>query len=252
MFEAAAPGGGRLTITQEQLAQQIVAGAELWDAGLAGRATIEILIRAPAGDEAGGVGRDLASTRPTIYASTGAEIVDGYTVVHPGPLVELLTGVDPNGPAADIEIVIDPARMAAAVYGAGGIMRGAPPGPNTIDVGLWAHEIGHGLGILGFRDHAGALGGGQAAGAVPAISRFDQYVAIDDSGHLVFVGPHAMAAYGDGEPEPVPLGPDPYHVDVPGDLMVRGIKLADQLAGIYHPPSDVDFAILQDLGYPLE
>ena len=104
---------------------------------------------------------------------------DGPNAVYePGTDAELLTGADPNGAAPDMYIALDTSFLAD---------------PSGI-TDLLTHEIGHGLGIVSYRDPAdGSLSGYETT--------WDRLVKVAADGTAAFTGANAEAVYGG----PVPV-----------------------------------------------
>jgi hypothetical protein len=108
------------------------------------------------------------------------------------------------------------------------------------------HEIGHGLGFNGWRDWT--------TGALPAdyMSTYDQWVFLED-GIPYFGGPSASAVY--GGPVPLTAGNLMHYGNqfpLPGWDLVENIGLMNGVqnrSGFRREISELDLAILQDLGY---
>lgn len=166
----------------------------------------------------------------------------------PVTLTEVRTGVDQNGAAADIVITIDPDRLNQA-FGSYWF----DPNPFDADhevpadladgLGIMMHEIGHGLGIDGFRDsRTGAFAN--------VVSPFDTFVVFVD-GNPFFDGPNAVSLYGGL----VPLTPGNLHhygtISSGGGLLDGIMNGVATPAGTERQLSELDFAILEDLGYQI-
>jgi hypothetical protein len=174
----------------------------------------------------------------------------GMNLFAQGAAHELLTGIDPNGGDADIEIML----------GTGGYLQHElwfDPTPllRSAEVPLWQtdaysvlqHEFAHALGFNGWLD--------SATGSAPgdSLSTFDALVGAHPQGAeagLYFLGASAMAAYGG----PVPLTDGNYtHLGnwAPGagqsllpDLM-NGLVF---YRGTRYTVSALDLAVMHDLG----
>jgi hypothetical protein len=179
-----------------------------------------------------------------------SRLVEGRTVNlwEPGALTEIRSGVDRNGTAPDIIINVDPDRINEA-FGSYWF----DPNPFDADhrvpanlsdgVNLIEHEIGHGLGFQGWRDwRTGAFSG--------VVSPYDTFV-IFVGGNPFFNGPKAVAAYGGL----VPLTPGNlmhYGATAEGPGLTGGIMNGVQTpVGRERRLSQLDFAILEDLGYTI-
>jgi hypothetical protein len=191
---------------------------------------------------------------PTTVRATGHSVVSHfyrfngqYNVAEEGAVYELRTGIDPNGPQADIEISFQDDYLVNEMwFDPDPVVRTAPVPSNRIDAyGVCLHEIGHAIGFNGFRD---------GFGNVPAdyISRWDEYV-VSDGQNLYFTGPAAERVYGGDVPVtwglPNHLGNNPPR---PGSDLIP-----DLMNGVvaYHARryfiSDLDLAIVKDVGVPV-
>ena len=137
------------------------------------------------------------------------------------PMIEIRTGSDPNGQSPDINVTVSSAYIDSLFYDPSG--QQAVPSSQLDALSVFTHEVGHGLGILYLGDSTYAAN--VRAGSTPT-----------------FVGGNAVRANGG----PVPLDAGEGHVTVAGDLMTPTIS-----AGTRRPISDLDLAILQDIGAPI-
>ena len=104
---------------------------------------------------------------------------------------EIVTGIDATPGAADIVINIDPDYINQWLYFDFAPSPTSPVPGNKVDaIEFFQHELGHALGISGYRDGAGAI---FAPGF--AVSTFDAYMTFV-GGVPYFNGPNAMALYG--------------------------------------------------------
>jgi len=222
------------------ISSNTLAAANLWAAKLTGQSEIEISV----------VIRPLARSELAFGGSgPGGSAVVGtigsYSLYQFGAAYELQTGIDPNGAAPDIVITVNgtPSSFGRLWFDPTPQSDdGDIPASSSDAVSVFVHEIGHGLGFNGWRDHtSGALSGG-------FMSTFDRYVEMR-VGQPYFIGPNAMQAYGG----PVPL--------TRGNLMHLGNRtgpgeelVTDVMSGVGLPSgrrlpiSALDLAILQDTG----
>ena len=186
-----------------------------------------------------------ASASPGDYTYLG--IIDDRNVWEPAFVNELTTGVDrePSEPDAEInigfdyfnEMYLDPDPFA----------RSEPVPEDQVDaVSTLIHELGHVLGIFGWRDWST----GEFSG--PDASVFDTLVQ-SRRNLFYFRGAAATAEYGG----PVPLTRDNlYHLgnDLPpgDDLLDDVMNGVVNYYGTRDYVSDLDVAILSDLGVRLE
>lgn len=194
----------------------------------------------------------------TSAATVPVDVQNGVTVGQVGAAYEIRTGIDPNGPAPDILVFLNPAYVADQLwFDPDPAARTAPvPFDKTDAYSVMIHELGHAFGFTGFLD---TLTGN------PALAGFESsYDALMAPGttNPAFIGAGAEAVYGG----PVPLtffsAADPrsseniYHLgnvppgagqDLAGDLM-NGIAFVN---GSRYAISLLDVAILADTGIPL-
>jgi hypothetical protein len=159
----------------------------------------------------------------------------------------LRTGVDPNGDAPDIEIVLNPDYLASLWFDPNPYARVESVPFDQIDaVSVFLHEFGHAFGFNGWRD------GFDGSLSFDFMSTFDQHTAFDGA-NLWFTGEQASNLY--GGPVPVTLGnyghvgnlsPEPGE-DLLPDLM-NGIVL---FYGGRYEITDLDLAMLADINVPL-
>ncbi|MFZ5617163.1 MAG: calcium-binding protein [Pseudomonadota bacterium] len=155
----------------------------------------------------------------------------GVDYYEPVAVKELKTGVDANGAAADFTVIIDTLTLSAGEFTFSSLINGISPGGGG-GLDLWTvivHEIGHGLGFETL------IGSGSANRTT-----FDQFVTSVTSG-FVFDG---------SNPDFGPIGLDD------DDIRHIGPSFRSVLGSNLNPGealylSDVDLAILTDLGVPL-
>jgi hypothetical protein len=182
---------------------------------------------------------------PTTRANGGAAttVYDGTdgarTVYESGTAYELQTGVDPNGSSPDLIINVDPTYLTTLWLDP----NSSPPSTETDGLSVLLHEIGHGLGITGYRD--------LSSGSLPAYeSPWDRLVTVS-ANSASFTGHYADAIYG-GAVSVTTLqnGEQYYHLgnnlsERDGQDLMNGIVFYN---GTRYSISDLDLAIFKDLG----
>jgi hypothetical protein len=220
------------------LASNIGSALGLWTRHLAGGAALEI---------------EVVLTDTTLRAA-GHSISSGF-VRNEGPLqvyeqgvaYEIRTGIDPNGPAADLRILVNqdyllqelwidprPARRSAPV-----------PADRTDAVSLFAHEIGHAIAFNGWWLEP------EGRGPLDYGSPWD-LLSYGDGASSYFRGARAMSLY--GGPVPLTVG-SPWHV---GNAQGAGSDLLDDLMngvaferGTRYDVSALNLHMLADMGVTL-
>jgi hypothetical protein len=175
------------------------------------------------------------------------------------PALEVATGIDPNGPAADATFLANPAHIAGELwFDPDPFSRTAAVAPDRVDaVTTMLHELVH---LFGFASTRSGAASGELLPAFGA-NIFDTLIQPSGS-DFFFVGELAQAAY--GAPVPVTFAPENApnvsqnfsHLGnfPPGP----GFDLVDDLMnGLFFRPgfryeiSALDLAILGDTGVPL-
>ena len=217
------------------LQKDLVAAFDAWSAYLAPSAgTIDIELRlVNSGVDRGDGGAGTAIP----IGSAG-----GYTIADSGAAYELRTGMDPNGATPDIVINLN-TSFAAQWYWPNPLDGSAVPANKSDLVSVFAHEIGHGLGINGYRDWSTYTLSGSYE------TPFDTEVKVT-GGAPYFTGANASALYGGA----VPLtAGDLYHL---GNSGGAGGQLGSDLMNGWvmpfgtTPVSSLDAAVLSDVGVP--
>ncbi|GJE41419.1 DUF4214 domain-containing protein [Methylobacterium soli] len=190
----------------------------------------------------------LAQAAPGTQVQTGTD--GGRVVFQSGAITELLTGADANGIAPDVSITVNSQALTSGQL----YLRADPsvssfiPSRSYDAITVLTHELGHAFGVVGYRNTS------TGARADSAESVWDKLVVVEPDGTAVFTGAHAVAAYG----APVPVttiqnGSQYYHLgSVSGDAasaaLMTGLGLP---AGTIRGVSDLDLAVLKDLGAPV-
>lgn len=174
----------------------------------------------------------LATGGSTVIVRRSASPQD---VWEQGALYEFKTGRDPNGAAPDALVRFNVDQLASVWVGPAD---GTPAPAGRIDlVAVFTHELGHVLGINGFRDRTTYALTGRA-------TPWDLQVSVQD-GLPYWVGPSAMAVYG----RPIPLQPgNANHVGAIGSDLFRDVMFPTATSRTISTPSRLDVAIMSDLG----
>jgi hypothetical protein len=197
---------------------------------------------------------DIPTANGKSAESVLSETIGGMRLYQQGAAYEILTGEDPNGADPDVEIAfgIDPLSGVDGHYywsDPDPVTRTATVPNDAVDtVSTCLHELGHALGFNGWRDWS--------TGELPSpgtyCSYYD-YMSSTDGSDFFFDGTFAMAEYGSHVPETYGnlahignLSPHPGQ-DLDLDLM-RGTRT---LLAHRYSISDVDLAILTDVGLPI-
>jgi hypothetical protein len=169
------------------------------------------------------------------------------TVYEPGTIYEMVTGTDPNGASPDVIINIDPTHLQNTLWLDPNPTNPSPIPSNRVDaVSVLRHELGHGFGIVGWRD--------LNTGSLPATyeSSWDKLVQLHADGSAWFTGIQAEAVYGG----PVPVttltnGEQYFHLgngtEADSSDLMNGVTFR---FGTSYQISALDLAILKDLGMP--
>jgi Domain of unknown function (DUF4214) len=173
--------------------------------------------------------------------------LNGKQLLELSSVYELTTGQHAPGAASDITINVDPAFLST-------LFLNPNPGDNAISptkvdaVAVFRHELAHGFGMQGYY-----AGDGSLLDNGTFETAFDAYIQIGPDGLASFTGPAAEAVYGG----PVPLTTDTttenyYHFansisDPLGQDLMNGQAFN---RGTLYPISDMDLAVLQDIGVP--
>lgn len=193
----------------------------------------------------GTTGGDRASGRSPQAVHVGSH-TDGRHLAEPGALAELRTGVDPNGPTADVELTLAPDYLRKILWlDPDPFTRAASMPADRFDaVSLFLHELGHAFGLNGW--------GHESTGFVAGdwVSTYDALVRSHD-GKPVFVGTNAVAFYGSALPLSTGKHANYHHY---GEDASDGLELGLMQGSTYAPHGfrwfldGIDLAIFRDLG----
>jgi len=214
-----------------------------WFSHILGQGTVDIQVVIAQ------VPSDTASGGPIEIRYGGQATLGDRTVsvIEPSIPNELATGIDAQPATPEIQVTLDPDRLNSAF---GGYWFDTNPYdadhqvPGTLVDGLriMEHELGHGLGMVGYRSlDTGALGN--------LASPFDTMIAFLD-GQPYFTGAKAEAVYGG----PVPLTPHNFYhygTSYDGGLLSGVLNGAVSPIGTATQLNALDLAIMGDLGYQM-
>lgn len=220
------------------LLKDTAAAAASWSNTIYGRGTIDIQVTV-----AGTTSIGTANGGPATSVYVGK---DGSTAIYRGGAEsELLTGKDPNGASPDILITIDPDFIKTYLY-----LDPDPAHPSAIPanrsdgIGVLVHEIGHGLGISGFRN--------ADTGALPSYeSPWDRLVQLNADGSANFTGANAVSVFGGRVNVTTEHNAEQYfHLgSSASDAIASDVMAGYGLSpGHLHRVSNVDLGVMKDLG----
>ncbi|MEZ5302103.1 MAG: hypothetical protein R3F11_15890 [Verrucomicrobiales bacterium] len=225
----------------QELIVQFEAAGTLWARYLKGRGTIQ--------------GRIIVTQATEWAAAASADSVfvendDGIAIYEQGAAYEIRTGMDPNGPAPDVEMVINPRLINELLwFDPMPESRALPVPADKVDaLSVFLHELGHALAYNGWRQAPTGVSPG------PYQSTFDRHIVFEED-HPYFEGDDAEDVYGD----PVPLTADDLHhlgnppaAGLPGaDLAAALMNGVTYLRGHRYYIGALDLAILKDCGLPV-
>lgn len=226
------------------LSANVGAAMEIWGRYLSGYggANIEIVV-------------NVAETTPGAAATGGPGWVaykgqyGTASLFETGAARELRTGFDQNGSSADITINVPPSFLTQSTW--------LDPTPldfsDTVPyysydgLSIFLHEIGHGLGMVGWYDVT------TNTPSSTYLSTYDQNV-VQGAGRLWFTGENTQRTYGGG----VPLTSQStisnvYHygdaqLDMGNTTLLNGLMNRAVMNGTRYQVGQVDLAILRDTG----
>lgn len=220
------------------LLKDIDAAAASWSSNIYGRGTIDIQVTVSSTTN---IGTANGGPATSIYIGK-----DGTTSIYRGGAEsELLTGVDPNGSNPDILIAIDPTFITKSLYLDPDPAHPSPIPSNRADgIGVLVHEIGHGLGIVGFRNaQTGALPGYE--------SPWDKLVQLNADGSANFTGANAVSVFGGRVNVTTEHNAEQYYHlgSSASDTIASDVMAGYSFSlGQTHRVSNVDLGIMKDLG----
>ena len=222
------------------LTTNLKAALDAWGVYLSGSGVIDIKLGITTTAAAG----ELGEGGSEVAVSVGAD--GARTVYESGAANELVSGADANGATDDGSIDLSSTALSQIYFSAAPATDTAQRGKYD-GLSILEHEVGHILGIDGFRDDFGAL-------PSDSESTWDQLVVVTGR-TATFTGAHATAVYG----APVPVtttynsGEAYYHFanstrdQASSDLMTgTGLPTASIRA-----ISPLDVATMADIGTPL-
>lgn len=230
---------GVFQLIEQQIADHVEAAGRAWGEHFRGIATIEVQVRR--NDSLARAGGTWA--RSSFVRQNGA-----FSVWESGAASEVRSGVDVNGSSPDLlidfnfdylfsELWLDPDPFTRDA---------ATPVGKTDAMSVFMHEIGHGLGMNGWRDWTTLELSGTSMSVmdtlIAPIFGVPHFFGASASAHLG--GPVPLTAgnvYHVGNRAPLPGAP------LVGDLM-NGVVF---LRGVKYDVSDLDLLIMQDLGYAI-
>ena len=229
---------GVITPTQgAEILQDATAAAADWGRFIAGQRPLRISI------DVAGVGSGyLALTSASYDVPIGT--LDRKTLVEPASGYALTTGQVPPNTISDITITLGSGYLGALYFNPDPNVPSAVPANEYDLVTVLRHEMGHGLGMVGY------LGSPNPTQE----TLYDHYVQQNPDGTAFFTGPTAELVYGG----PVPLttvkaSERLYHLgNTPSDPASQ-----DLMGGLGLPPgqaipiSPLDLAIMKDIGAPV-
>lgn len=167
------------------LSSNVAAAMEIWSRYLTGHGGASIDIAVNIADTSTG----RASGGPSWTAYRGQS--GTASVYEAGPAHELRTGTDRNGSGADITITVSPSYLTQTLwFDTTPLDMGDAVPANRIDaMSVFLHEIGHGLGMVGWYDTVANRP------STSTLSTYDQNV-VGSGGRLWFVGENAQRANG--------------------------------------------------------
>jgi hypothetical protein len=226
-FDPASPDLAGLTASEQQAVLDTAnAAANIWSWYLtSANITLDLQITV---DNSQFSDPTLAQGGPEDFYSTGRTF-GGQQVYDAVTGIKLRTGQDVNGSQADLKIDLTASSIRSMLFKTDDYASVPFNGIDALSVFL--HEIEHGLGMVYFGDDPNP----------PGVAVYDTFV---QSGR--FVGPNARAVYGTSVPLDSTTLAHLSETSLGTDLMSPAIN-----RGLNHHISQLDLAILQDIGVPI-
>jgi hypothetical protein len=223
---------------EQRLSSTIGSALDLWTRHLAGSASFEIEVMLT-----GDIERAMAHSLTSGYVHDAGP----RQVFEQGIAYEIRTGLDPNGSAPDLRILLNGNYLQDELwFDPEPALRSTPVQADKTDaISVFAHELGHALAFNGWSDDSP---GGRRLDYGSTWDLNTEYV----GSFLYFVGASAMSLY--GGPVPVTVGNN-WHI---GNATGPGADLATDLMnglafdrGARYDVSALDLAMLADMGVAL-
>jgi hypothetical protein len=210
----------------------VTAAAAQWSRWIRGGGTLDIQVNVATTS----VGRANGGAATSTYVG-----MDGSRLVYEnGTISELRSGRDPNGAAPDVIITVDPNYLSTLWLDANSVA----PANMTDGLSVFMHEIGHALGMQGWRS--------PTDGSLPNYeSTWDRLVVVNGDHTASFVGTHAVANFGGPVPVTSLSNGQQYNHLFNSETERGGQDLMNGIVFRYATRYDIstlDLAIMQDLG----
>ena len=229
------------SVTDPTVVKDLQAALNEWSALISGIGTVTVSLKI------GSTNQNRAETASGGSVSTGViDSTTGKMILESAADYKLRTGQQAPGTSVDFSITIDPFYLNT-------LFIDPDPGHDAVEankidlVQVFAHEIGHGLGITGFY-----ASNGQNSGSVETM--YDRWITFTN-GLPYFTGPHAEAVY--GGPVPLTFGGPNKQSDYSQNMYHLANLNTDRLGndlmtGAFFPAgniqvSAVDAAIIEDI-----
>lgn len=218
------------------LKANIEAALSDWSRYIVGSGVLEFVVEIKNTTRASG------GSATTVFVGT-----DGNrNIFEDGTASELNSGLDPNGTGYDGTITIDPTYLKTLYLYSDPYHPSGLPSNFSDGLSVLQHEIGHALGIQGWRD--------PNTGTLPATyeSPWDKLVSVHSDGTAWFVGNYARETYGGDVPVTTLQNGEQYmhlgnaaNQPIVGQDLMNGVSFA---FGTTYQISILDRAIMRDLG----
>ena len=219
-------------IDDSALSAIVQAAASEWSRYISGLGSLDVQVNVIPTTRAN------ASAATVVYLDT----VGSNRIFELATVNELKTGFDSNGASPDLIINVDPDYVRTLWFDPSAFS--IVPFNRTDGLSVFMHEIGHGLGILGYRDPVtGVLGGNETP--------WDRHVTLNADGTASFGGYFSKAVYGAAVPITTLQNGQQYnHIgndvgEPAGQDLMNGVAF---LYGKRYEISDLDLAIVKDIG----